>query len=112
MKIMTAVEAKNSFGRFLEAVHREPVAVTKNNREIAAMFSMEDIHSLASAFLAEPIQNEVEAGKINVVEAMMQQINLNKRLEANRQAISEGHGVVADDDYFASLKERALKRIR
>lgn len=47
MKTVTAVEAKNSFGRLLEATHREPVMVTKNNREIAAMLSMEDIQALA-----------------------------------------------------------------
>lgn len=111
MKTMTAAEAKNAFGRFLETVHREPVAVTKNNREIAAMFSMEDIHSLAGAFLAEPLKEDVEAGRMNVVEAMMQQISLNKRLEANRQAIAAGRGVVADESYFASLKERALSRM-
>ena len=111
MKTMTAVEAKNAFGRFLEAVHREPVAVTKNNREIAAMFSMEDIHSLASAFLAVPLKEEVEAGRLNVIEAMIQQISLNKRLEANRQAISEGRGMVADEIYFASLRERAQSRM-
>ena len=111
MKTMTAAEAKNAFGRFLETVHREPVAVTKNNREIAAMFSMEDIHSLAGAFLAEPLKEDVEAGRMNVVEAMMQQISLNKRLEANRQAIAAGRGVVADESYFAALKERALSRM-
>lgn len=111
MKTMTAVEAKNAFGRFLETVHREPVAVTKNNREIAAMFSMEDIHLLADAFLADPLRQQVEAGQLNVVDAMMQQIALNKRLQANRQAISDGRGVVADEDYFATLKERALKRM-
>lgn len=38
MKTMTAVEAKNSFGQLLEAALREPVAVTKNRREVAAMF--------------------------------------------------------------------------
>ena len=66
MKTMTAVEAKNSFGRLLEATHREPVSVTKNNREIAAMFSMQDVHSLADDFLAEPLQAAVTAGKLNV----------------------------------------------
>jgi len=110
MKTMTAVEAKNAFGRFLETVHREPVAVTKNNREIAAMFSMEDIHSLASAFLADPLKEDVAAGRINVIEAMMQQISLNKRLEANRQAIAAGRGVLADEKYFDSLRKRALSR--
>lgn len=111
MKTMTAAEAKNAFGHFLDSAQREPVAVTKNNREIAAMFSMEDIRALASAFLAVPLKEDVAAGRVNVVEAMMQQISLNKRLEANRQAIAAGRGVVADDSYFAVLRERAQSRM-
>lgn len=111
MKTMTAAEAKNSFGRFLEAVHREPVAVTKNSREIAAMFSMEDIHALASAFLAAPLRDDVEAGRVSVIDAMMQQISLNKRLEANRNAIAAGRGVIANESYFASLRARAESRM-
>lgn len=43
MKTMTAVEAKTHFGRFLDAAQREPVIVTKKNRAVGVMFSMEDI---------------------------------------------------------------------
>lgn len=111
MRTMTAVEAKNGFGRLLEAAHREPVAVTKNNREIAAMFSIEDIRALAQAFLAEPLKADVEEGRINVVEAIMTQIELNKRLEASRVAIAQGRGVVADDAYFDRLRDRAAARM-
>ena len=111
MKTMTAVEAKNSFGRLLEATHREPVSVTKNNREIAAMFSMQDVHALADDFLAEPLQAAVTDGKLNVVEALMEQIAINKRLAASRAAIADGRGVVADADYFEGLRERAQARI-
>lgn len=110
MKTMTAVEAKNSFGRLLEATHREPVSVTKNNREIAAMFSMEDVHALADDFLAAPLKVDVETGKLSVLEALMAQIQLNKRLAASRTAIAEGRGIVADADYFVELRKRALAR--
>lgn len=110
MKTVSAVEAKNSFGRLLDAAHREPVMVTKNNREIAAMFSMEDVRALADAFLSEPLRAEVEQGKRPVVEALMAQLAINKRLEASRQAIAEGRGLLADESYFQSLRERALSR--
>ena len=110
MRTMTAVEAKNSFGQLLEAAGREPVALTKNNREIAAMFSMEDLKALGEHFLAEPIRQDVEQGRMSLLEALMAQVNLNKRLEANRKAISEGRGVVADDAYFDRLRQRALAR--
>jgi PHD/YefM family antitoxin component YafN of YafNO toxin-antitoxin module len=96
MKTMTAVEAKNSFGQLLEAALREPVAVTKNRREVAAMFSMEDVRALADSFLAAPLKAEVA---------------LNRRLEAGRKALAAGDGIVADATYFASLRDRALRRV-
>lgn len=111
MKTVTAVEAKNTFGRLLEAAHREPVMVTKNNREIAAMFSMEDVRALADAFLADAIKAEVADGKRSVLDALMAQIEINKRLEASREAIANGQGIVADDSYFRTLRERALSRV-
>lgn len=110
MKTMTAVEAKNSFGQLLEAALREPVAVTKNRREVAAMFSMEDIRALADSFLAAPLKADVEAGKIDLLDALMAQVDLNRRLGAARQEIAAGDGVVADTKYFAGLRDRALRR--
>ena len=43
MKSMTAANAKTRFGEFLDAAQREPVVVTKNNRAVGVMFSMQDI---------------------------------------------------------------------
>ena len=43
MKTMTAVEAKTRFGEFLDSAQREPVIVTKKNRPVGVMFSMQDI---------------------------------------------------------------------
>ena len=111
MKIMTAVEAKNSFGQLLEAAFRAPVAVTKNSREVAAMFSMEDVRALADSFLAAPLKAEVAAGKLNLLDALMTQVDLNLRLEAGLKAITAGDGIVADAEYFASLRDRALRRV-
>ena len=34
MKVMTARDAKNHFGEFLDAARREPVVITKNDRNI------------------------------------------------------------------------------
>lgn len=110
MKTMTAVEAKNSFGQLLEAAHREPVAVTKNNREIAALFSIEDVQALADEFLSALLKEDVAAGGLNVIEAVMMQIGLNKRLQASREAIAQGRGVIADADYFTGLRDRATSR--
>jgi PHD/YefM family antitoxin component YafN of YafNO toxin-antitoxin module len=111
MKTMTAVEAKNSFGQLLEAALREPVAVTKNRREVAAMFSMEDVRALADTFLAAPLKADVADGKIGLLDALMAQVDLNRRLEAGRKAIAAGDGIVADATYFGSLRDRALRRV-
>ena len=42
MKVMTARDAKNHFGEFLDSVRREPVIVTKNDRPVGIMISIED----------------------------------------------------------------------
>jgi prevent-host-death family protein len=50
MKTISAKEAKTHFGEFLDAMLREPVMVTKNNRPVGIMLSMEDA---ANALLLE-----------------------------------------------------------
>lgn len=42
MKVMTARDAKNHFGEFLDTARREPVVVTKNDRPVGIMISVED----------------------------------------------------------------------
>jgi len=42
MKVMTARGAKNHFGNFLDSARREPVVVTKNDRPVGIMISVED----------------------------------------------------------------------
>ena len=42
MKTMTARDAKNRFGEFLDAARREPVVVTKNDRPVGILISIED----------------------------------------------------------------------
>lgn len=42
MKTMTARDAKTHFGELLDTMQREPVLVTKNNRPVGIMISIED----------------------------------------------------------------------
>ena len=54
MKIMTARDAKNHFGEFLDSARREPVVVTKNDRPVGIMISIEDAQETPFAdFLME-----------------------------------------------------------
>jgi prevent-host-death family protein len=54
MKVMTARDAKNHFGEFLDSARREPVIVTKNDRPVGIMISVEDAaDTLFSDFFIE-----------------------------------------------------------
>jgi len=58
MKTMSARDAKNHFGEFLDTMQREPVVVTKNNRPVGIMISIQD----ASDTLIPEMFMEKEAG--------------------------------------------------
>ena len=64
MKTISAKEAKNSFGAFLDSAQREPVMVTKRDRPVGMFFSMQDLNTLLNvgdAFKKE-IYEKVFAG--------------------------------------------------
>lgn len=46
MKVMTAKEAKNSFGVLMDTAQREPVLVTKRNRLMGIFLSIQEIESI------------------------------------------------------------------
>ncbi len=58
MKTMTARDAKTHFGELLDAMQREPVLVTKNNRPVGIMISIDD----AADSLIPEMFMEKEAG--------------------------------------------------
>lgn len=67
MKVMTARDAKNHFGEFLDSARREPVVVTKNDRPVGIMISIEDAKDtlLADFFVEkEPGYEEWLFGKV------------------------------------------------
>jgi len=81
MTTMTALEAKNAFGRFLDAVQRAPVTVTKNGREVGVMISMADLEAIGKGFLMEPIRQEVRSGELTLGEALLKQAWVNRGVE-------------------------------
>lgn len=64
MKTISAKEAKNAFGNFLDAAQREPVMITKRDRPIGIFFSMHDIESLIQVndSFKDDIKNGILAG--------------------------------------------------
>lgn len=105
MTTMTALEAKNSFGQFLDAVQRAPVTVTKNGREVGAMFSRADLEAMAEGYLWPPLQDEVASGGLTVSEALLKQSVLNRRLAEAEADVAAGRVHVADEAYFERLRE-------
>jgi prevent-host-death family protein len=59
VKTMTAANAKNRFGQLLDAAQREPVVITKNDRPVGVLLSMQDYDD---AFLGAAASKAVEGG--------------------------------------------------
>ena len=72
MKVMTAKEAKNSFGTFMDTAQREPVFVTKRNRLVGVFLSIQEV------------KNIPELSK-NILDHMEEQDPLMAMLGANKE---------------------------
>lgn len=66
MKTITAAQAKNAFGKFLDMAQREPVAVTKMGRPVGVFISMADLEDTVFAQLALDAHKE---GYVSVAES-------------------------------------------
>ena len=101
MKVMTARDAKNRFGEFLDTARREPVVVTKNDRPVAMMISIED----AADTLIPELFMDKEPGYDEW---------LSNKITATLQRVADKSTPLYDHaDAMASLKERvAAKRAR
>ena len=106
MTRMTAVEAKNSFGQFLDAAQRSPVTVTKNGREVGAMFSKADLDVMAEAYLWPPLQEAVQRGEVSVGEALLRQSALNRQWAEAEEDVAAGRVYDMDAAYFDRLREQ------
>lgn len=70
MKTITASVASKEFGRFLDAVQREPVVVTKKNRAVAVTVSVQDWEELLQHRLKQGIiqgLTDVDSGRFEVM---------------------------------------------
>jgi prevent-host-death family protein len=104
MTRMTALEAKNAFGQFLDAAQRAPVTVTKNGREVGAMFSKADLEKMGAAYLWPPLLESVRLGEVSYGEALLRQVTLNRRLEEAEADVAAGRVHVADEAFYDSLR--------
>jgi prevent-host-death family protein len=110
MKTVTALEAKNAFGQFLDAAQREPVLVTKNNRTVAALFSVHDIEQMANAYLSAAERDSLPAAatSADMIEALMRQAKADEKIALSRAEISQGKVIEMDTRYFDTLRQRVM----
>jgi prevent-host-death family protein len=99
MKSMTAAEAKNSFGKLLDAAQREPVLITKKNRPVSVMMSIEDLGSLTES-------EGAEAG-VSSLELLLERNRIRKRLAQAREDVAAGRVEEMDEAFFEELRRRA-----
>ena len=98
MKVMTARDAKNHFGEFLDTAQREPVVITKNNRPVGIMISMQDA---ADTILPEMMMDKepgYDAWVLDKVTSTM------RRVDSGEAALIE-HG-----DAMQQLRDRLKAR--
>ena len=71
MQIMTAKDAKTHFGELLDAMQREPVFITKNNRPVGAFVSLEDLQGTHLADLYSEKEPDHDAwAQARVIDAL------------------------------------------
>lgn len=93
MKVMTARDAKNHFGEFLDSARREPVVVTKNDRPVGIMISVEDAaDTLFSDFFIEKESGYDEwlFGKVSKTIERVASGNTELREHADAKSILKG----------------------
>ena len=67
MKVMTAKEAKNSFGIFIDTAQNEPVLVTRRQRPIGVFLSIQEIGNIPELkkallkYMGEKVKNPLLA---------------------------------------------------
>ncbi len=93
MKTIPSREAQNAFGHFLDTVQREPVMVTRRNRPVGVMLSMENLPAIFE--LADNMRETIKAG-----------------VKAGLADAKVGRGQALTDDYIADLKQELQARIK
>ncbi len=108
MAKVTALEAKNGFGQFLDLVQRAPVTLTKTGREVGAMFSKTDLEAMAAAYLSGPLRGAVAEG-MPIGDALMRQAEMDRQLDEAEEDVAAGRVQVADAAFFEELREHVRR---
>ena len=89
MKTLSAREAKNSFGEFLDMSQREPVIVTKRGRPVSVMLSIKDVKGLTEENKISPeIAQGIKQGLADAKAGKTTRISVNNRAEFVKRIVS------------------------
>ncbi|MCV6614435.1 MAG: type II toxin-antitoxin system prevent-host-death family antitoxin, partial [Cellvibrionaceae bacterium] len=92
MKVMSAKDAKNSFGNYIDATQREAVIVTKHDRPVTISISSENVDSLIG--FANEVQKDIREGVLKGL-----------------QEATEDKGDQLNQQYISNLKQKLTERI-
>jgi len=91
LKVMTARGARNHIGEFLDASRREPVLITRNDRSVGIMVSIEDA---ADTLTAEAVHSRIVA-EIEASRVFPERIRASTRIPGARDPVVRGLPYVA-----------------
>lgn len=107
IKTYTALGAKNQFGRLLDDVQLAPIEITKHNRPVGAVFSMQKLHMMADSLLSEPLKNAVAQGDISVIEAINEQLKMDEHIKTVLSDVEQGKYSVPDEQFWQRVRDKA-----
>lgn len=109
MNRIASSQFRNDFGHVMDSVQHASITITKRGRDFATLFSAKHIEDTAKALLGDYPLELVETGKMDILEALLFQKQLEEgNLLANEQ-YANGEYYTANAQYFDSFKERVKK---
>lgn len=66
MKSLSAAEAKNAFGHFIDLARHEPVLIEKHNRPVIVAMSIEEYNRLTGGTAPDPEVDDTQPGETSV----------------------------------------------
>lgn len=103
----TALSAKNQFGQLLDDAQIAPVEITKHNRPVGALLSMQKLQEIAAHLLSEPLKAAVAAGELSVTEAINDQLSMDAHIDAVLAEVEQGGVSAPDDDFWQRIRDKA-----
>lgn len=103
----TALSAKNQFGQLLDDAQIAPVEITKHNRPVGALLSMQKLREIAEHLLSEPLKKAVDADELSVTEAINEQLKMDAHISEVLTEVASGKVSEPDNDFWQRIRDKA-----